>query len=97
MKRFEVTASILGTAITTIEAESEPAALEIFLTRLKAVKNCHKNWSASFDNVILIVDGDPVLLEELNLAFPRKLTEHDIEYWTAFDAMEVDEQGNVIL
>ena len=90
MKKFEVTADFIGLLFAEIEANTPEEAKEMFLTSLGTTLNGFGDPSVTIENV-LIPGKEIFALKELNMVFPKKLTNDDKKYW---EGIEVEEAEN---
>jgi hypothetical protein len=89
MKKFEISANFIGSLFTEVEATTAKEAKEKFLTSLGATLNGFSEWSVTLENV-LTSSKKPLVLSELNIAFPQKLTNEDIKHWEGIEIEEVE-------
>jgi uncharacterized Zn ribbon protein len=87
MKKFEISAEFLGSIFVDVEANSAEEAKEKFLTALGTELNDAGDPSITIEN--LPVTGT-LTLKELNMVFPKEITDEDKKYWGGIEAEEID-------
>jgi hypothetical protein len=87
MKKFEIGAPFIGYLVVEIEANTPEEAKEKFLESLGTELNGFGDPAVTIENVLL-PSVKPLVLKELNMAFPKELTDEDKKHW---EGMEIDE------
>ena len=90
MKKFEISAQFLGLLFADVEAETAEEAKEKFLTSLGTEPNDFGDPSVTIENVTLPTTK-PLILLELNMAFPEKLSDNDKKHWDGIEVEEAEE------
>ena len=95
MKKFEISAQFIGLVITEVEANTAVEAKEKFLTSLNTELNGYGDPSVTLENISVPSEDPlipkPLVLTELNMAFPNKLTNDDMKYWEGIEIEEMEE------
>jgi hypothetical protein len=92
MKKFEISAMFLGSIALDIVAIDEADAKQKFLVQLGTILNNYGEPSVTLANVSIPganANGSTIVLDELNMCFPSKLTDADVENWSDFDIEEI--------
>ena len=92
MKKFEISAPFIGLIFAEVEATTAEKAKKKFLTSLGTTLNGNGDPSVTIENVTL-PSVKPIVLTELNMAFPKKLTDNDKKYWDGIEIEEVDDDN----
>jgi hypothetical protein len=90
MKKFEISADFIGLIFAKVEATTAKEAKEKFLTSLGTKLNGFGDPSVTIENVIL-PSVNPFVLTELNMVFPKELTDEDKKHW---EGIEIEETEN---
>jgi hypothetical protein len=88
MKKFEIGAPFIGYLFVEVEANSAEEAKENFLTSFTEL-NGFGDPSVTIENVLL-PSVKPIFLKELNMAFPKELTDEDKIHWGGMEIDEID-------
>jgi hypothetical protein len=88
MKKFEIGAPFIGYLVVEVEANSAEEAKENFLTSFTEL-NGFGDPSVTIENVLL-PSVKPIVLKELNMAFPKELTDEDKIHWGGMEIDEID-------
>jgi hypothetical protein len=95
MKKFEISAQFIGLIITEVEANNAVEAKEKFLTSLNTELNGYGDPSVTLENISVPSEDPlipkPLVLTELNMTFPNKLTNDDMKYWEGIEIEEMEE------
>ncbi len=96
LKRYEIMAPFVGCLFVNILATSEEKAKEDFLISLGGNYNFKNEYSSTFHNVRLIDGENNINIDELNILFPKKITEINEfnDHYTEFDIEEIDLIGS---
>lgn len=95
MKKFEIQANFIGLLFTEVKATTAEEAKEKFLTSLGTTLNGFGEPSVTIENVTL-PSVKSLVLTELNMVFPDKLTNDDKKHWEGIEIEEVENFNNNI-